>query len=1116
MQNQLAKIGGVLMLLILCTACQTERKNLPNLTYTGEEPRVQDPLSPEESQQHIQLPDGFEAFLYAAEPDIINPIAFAWDERARLWVIQSQDYPHGLDNDVGGDRITICEDTDGDGKADSFIDFATGQSLSTGIVIVQGGAIVAQAPEMVLLEDTDGDDRMDKRTVLFDGFGTWDTHAGPANLKYGTDNQIWGSVGYSGFENTFEGKQVNFTRGIYRFSRDAQSFEPIGQFNNNTWGLGITQDFEIFGSTANNNHACYIGIPLRYYDHLPKRPSWAVNAAFIQGHYEISSPDPIPLQQVDVRGGYTAAAGANFYTADNYPVEYQNQMYVNEPTGHLVHLAKIVSDGAGYKEVDGGNIFASTDAWTAPVYTETGPDGNLWVADWYNPVIQHNPDKRGMDNQIWNADKGEGNAHLNPLRDKGHGRIYILKHKNGSAKDIKSLNPEDTKALLAGLKHTNMFWRTTAQRLIVEHNLTDLIPDLMAMAEKDEKGLNAPAIHALWTLEALGALDGSNQQANQLLEKALSHSSNGVKRAALSLLPASLKGSTLLLESGLLESNDLHLRLSAMLKASELPETDQLFQAMKKLSTEESNQSDSWLTAAIKIYFREQNYEDIGEDEVVMLIPSAAEGVSEWKYTEKKPSDNWNRPDFDDSSWESGVSVFGSIDRGAEIKTPWTSSDIWLRRTITLDEEIVDPVLKVLHDDNYEVYVNGKLLFSENGSTASYKLIRLDAELGGLFHKGNNVLAVNCHNGGGRQYIDIGIGTVAAFTADKSISLKTVPQKMAYDKTLIHATAGQKVEIRLRNIDEMPHNLVLIEEGKLEDFGKLVDKFLESPDAAKREYVPESRYVIAATEMLDPEEEGILRLKVPDKPGDYPFLCTFPGHWRMMQGILRVSPQGSYVSENPRAPKIAVMGGGSSHNFLKFFGIADGKIMSQQGANTVNYTENSSSLTTLLQDADILYISNNKAFDSETKKAIFSRVNQGMPMLIYHPSIWYNWKDWPEYNKQLVGGGSRSHEKLQEFEVTVVKPNHPIMKDVPATFRIVDELYRFEKDPQGPDIEVLAVGKGLESGEEYPVVWIVKHPKASIVANTLGHDGRAHGLPAYQMMLTNSINWIKSRLRMGA
>ena len=134
-------------------------------------------------------------------------------------------------------------------------------------------------------------------------------------------------------------------------------------------------------------------------------------------------------------------------------------------------------------------------------------------------------------------------------------------------------------------------------------------------------------------------------------------------------------------------------------------------------------------------------------------------------------------------------------------------------------------------------------------------------------------------------------------------------------------------------------------------------------------------------------------------------------------------------------------------------------------------------------------------------------------MMIYHPSIWYNWEDWPEYNQQLVAGGSRSHEKLQEFEVRVLKPNHPIMKGVPSTFNITDELYRYERDPSGPNIEVLAIGKGIESGAEFPVCWVVKHKKARIVCNTLGHDQDAHGLQAYQIMLNNSLNWVKQGVK---
>ncbi len=1106
-------VTSLLVVLILATACTQQKEALPALTYTGEEPRVQDPLSPEDSRKHIQVPDGFEAVLFASEPNIINPIAFTWDEKGRLWVVQSQDYPHGLSNDVGGDRITICEDTNGDGKADKFTDFATKQSLSTGIVKVKGGIVVAQAPDMVFLEDTNGDDKMDKSTILFGGFGTWDTHAGPANLKYGIDNLIWGSVGYSGFGNTFKNKTVNFKMGVFRFSKEGDYFEPVGQFNNNTWGLGFNENFEIFGSTANNNHCCYVGIPLKHYDYLKKKPNWAINSDFIQGHYEITPADSVlPLQQVDVRGGYTAAAGANFYTAKNYPEAYRNHMYVNEPTGHLVHIAKIIKDGAGYKEVDGGNIFASTDAWTAPVFSETGPDGNLWVADWYNPVIQHNPDKRGMDNQIWNDDKGEGNAHKNELRDKGNGRIYIIKHEDGEESDISEIEANDNKTLLEGLQSDNSFWRTTAQRLIVENHKTDLIPEILKLVEKgissNKTNANTTAIHALWILKGLGALNDSKSEASQLVLKGLSSNSYGVKRAALALLPESKIGSKHLGESDLINDPDLQTRLAAILRAGELPETDVLYKAMAKLTKDPVNETDKWLLAATKIYYKELNTSEVDPKTVDMIILSAAEAKTIWKYTETKPDDNWFAEGFNDSSWKKGPSKFGGT-KTISAKTKWSKEDIWMRRVVTLEDVLLDPVLKISHDDNYEVYVNGKLLYKEAGVSMPYKYIKLEKHLGKLFKKGKNIIAVHCHDTGGERYIDVGIGKVGKIKADVVFNLNTVSQKMAFDKTTLYAKVGQTVEIVLNNKDQMSHNLVVITAGNLESFGKMVDDFLTDPNAAKSGYVPNSRYVLGASKMLEPGKTDAFIFKLPNKPGRYPFVCTFPGHWRMMKGEIIVTAPGTYISENPDAKKIAMMGGGGSHDFLNQFGINDGKILNNKGKNTVVYTEDSAELGNLLNTSDILFICNNKPIDVETRKKIFSKVNGGMGMMIYHPSTWYNWNDWPKYNKELVGGGSKSHEKLQEFDVIIKKPNHPILKGVPKKFRIFDELYRWQKNPDGVDIEVLAIGKGIESGDEFPVLWIVKHPKAKIVGNTLGHDGRAHNLPAYKKILSNTLEWIK-------
>ncbi|MEG3659601.1 ThuA domain-containing protein [Arenibacter palladensis] len=219
---------------------------------------------------------------------------------------------------------------------------------------------------------------------------------------------------------------------------------------------------------------------------------------------------------------------------------------------------------------------------------------------------------------------------------------------------------------------------------------------------------------------------------------------------------------------------------------------------------------------------------------------------------------------------------------------------------------------------------------------------------------------------------------------------------------------------------------------------------------------------------------------------------------------------GNYISKKKNATKVTILGGGAaSHDFLKLFGIADGKVLNNKGRNTVRYTEDSDELINLLPNTDILMLTNNRPIGADAKIKLFEEVNAGkVNLMINHPSTWYNWKDWPEYNKQLVGGGARSHEKLQEFEVVVSNPDHPIMKGVPSRFRIIDELYRWEKDPEGVDIEVLAIGRGLESGDEYPVIWIAKHSSSQIIGNTLGHDERAHEHEAYKTILRNSLKWL--------
>jgi uncharacterized protein len=209
---------------------------------------------------------------------------------------------------------------------------------------------------------------------------------------------------------------------------------------------------------------------------------------------------------------------------------------------------------------------------------------------------------------------------------------------------------------------------------------------------------------------------------------------------------------------------------------------------------------------------------------------------------------------------------------------------------------------------------------------------------------------------------------------------------------------------------------------------------------------------------------------------------------------------------NPSGPRVLIVGGGSSHDFNRWFNQADSATLASSAK--VKYTEDISTVLPALKDIDVLYLSNNQQMpDPELRKAIFAHADAGKGMLLVHPALWYNWKDWPEYNRVLLGGGSRSHDKFGEFEVTVQETGHPIMAGVPTTFKITDELYHDQRDPQGTPIQVLATGTSPTTGKTFPVAWITKYPKGRIVCLTLGHDGKAHEHPAYKTILKNSLAW---------
>jgi len=526
------------------------------------------------------VPEGFEVQLFAAEPDIYRPITMAWDERGRLWIAETLDYPNELQPPgKGRDRIVILEDTKGTGRADKFTVFADKLSIPTSIAFANGGVIVHQAPDTLFLKSNKGDDHADVREVLFSGWKTHDTHAGPSNLHYGLDNWFYGMVGYSGFKGKVGGESHQFSQGLYRFTapRPGQpkvtKLEFLRNTSNNSWGVGFNEEGQLFGSTANGNPSVYMPIPNRYYEGVR---GWSSTVLPMICDSNAFYPITDKVRQVDWHGLYTAAAGHAVYTARAFPREYWNRaVFVNDPTGHLTGMFQLEARGSDFVTRNMGSFLASDDEWTAPIMAEVGPDGALWVIDWYNYIVQHNPTPTGFKT-------GKGGAYLTPLRDKTHGRIYRIVWKGAKPYQPIRLDKASPEQLVATLRNDNLFWRLTAQRLLVERGKLGVLPELIKLAEDrsvDALGLNPGALHALWTIHGLGGLKSlepfpPTNPVTKAAVAALGHPDAAVRRAAVLVLPPYGYGELPILRAGCLTDRDAQVRLAAFLALSEIPSAE--------------------------------------------------------------------------------------------------------------------------------------------------------------------------------------------------------------------------------------------------------------------------------------------------------------------------------------------------------------------------------------------------------------------------------------------------------------------------------------------------------------------------------------------------------------
>ena len=409
------------------------------------------PTRPEKAAEKLEVHPEFDISLVASEPLINKVMNVDWDEKGRLWVCETPEYPNGRRElnvekwkDSGSwttkydrdpiDRISILTDTNGDGVMDKKHVFADKLELVTSFCFYKKGVIACAAPDIWYLEDTDGDETADKRTKLYTGLGTGDTHAVINNLRWGLDGWVYATHGYSsGHVTSADGKQDFGTdgSGVVRFKPDGSAFEQYASRGGNTWGLDITRDGQVFFTQpTSGNHFLHVVLPeyvlakgklpgvMGTNGMLPKEPTYPL----------MSWPEQAYVQ-IDQVGSYTAAAGCAIYEGGAWPAKWNYSYFCTEPTLNIVSHFFVEKDGVTYKaHREAGRekteFIRSKDLWFRPIENRVGPDGALYVVDFYNQAVIHN-DTRGPVH-------GPANAAVRPDRDHYFGRIWKVQHKQAT------------------------------------------------------------------------------------------------------------------------------------------------------------------------------------------------------------------------------------------------------------------------------------------------------------------------------------------------------------------------------------------------------------------------------------------------------------------------------------------------------------------------------------------------------------------------------------------------------------------------------------------------------------------------------------------------------------
>lgn len=509
------------------------------------------PLEPDQALKTFHLPDGFRIELVASEPLITDPVEIAFDARGRMFVAEMEDYPA---EPAAGGRIMMLEDLDDNGHYETGHLFADSLPYVNGVMPWRQGVLVTSAPHILYLEDTNGDHRADIRTVVLTGFAFTNPQLRMSSLRYGLDNWIYGAYSRAGGQRgypefTDHGRALRFPENpradsadIYpgtdfRFKPDSFLVEPAGgmsQFGNAFDAVG--NRFTVW----NNIHLRHVVMGARYAARNPalKIPSLM---ASISDHGDAAAVYSRAENRLDLHeseiGHFTSACGHSIYTGGLFDAPYDGAAFVCEPVSNLVHIDVLKENGATFiasRLDDNSEFLTSTDSWFRPVNTTVGPDGAMYIVDFYRKLVEHPA-------WIARADEKGIYTHAGVLQEEDflagsdRGRIYRIVPHDHRRSPAPALQNAHADTLVSALGHPNMWRRITAQRLLVERQDMSAVSALKTLFTTSESAV--AKIHALRTLDGLGFVDEQNMLA------ALSDGNPDVQRHAVQLAEKWLQSS---------------------------------------------------------------------------------------------------------------------------------------------------------------------------------------------------------------------------------------------------------------------------------------------------------------------------------------------------------------------------------------------------------------------------------------------------------------------------------------------------------------------------------------------------------------------------------------------